>query len=111
MDQENNLKRKDESLIQRIIDPTTGKDITGEYINQRLKELESIAERIIQDALKEFKQDKDNKINIYKKAYWEIHNRLGMGSIGPATAAAGPLMEKKKQKLAKVLEIQPQDVL
>ncbi|MFX0031695.1 MAG: hypothetical protein ACFE8E_10155 [Candidatus Hodarchaeota archaeon] len=111
MDKENNLKRKDENLIQRIIDPTTGKDITGEYINQRLKELEKVAEKIIQDALKEFKQDKGNKVNIYQKAYWEIHNKLGMGSIGPATAAAGPLMEKKKQKLAKVLEIQPQDVL
>jgi hypothetical protein len=101
----------DESLTQRVIDPNTGRDITGEYINQRLKELEIIADKIIQSALKELKEDQSNKINIYQKAYWEIHDRLGMGSIGPATAAAGPLMERKKQKLAEVLAIQYEDRL
>jgi len=108
---EKDEKIKDESLTQRVIDPDTGRDITGEYIHQRLKELEILAEKIIQSALKEVKQDQTNKNNIYKKAYWEIHNKLGMGSIGPATAAAGPLMEEKKQKLAKVLEIPSQDLL
>ena len=101
----------DDSLTQRIIDPNTGIDITGEYVNQRLNELEIVAEKIIQSALKEFKYDKSNKKRIYQKAYWEIHNKLGMGSIGPATAAAGPLMESKKQKLAKVLEIESKDLL
>jgi len=101
----------DESLTQRVIDPTTGRDITGKYINQKLKELEIIAEKIIQSALKEFKQDRRNKKKVYQKAYWNIHNRLGMGSIGPATAAAGPLMEEKKHKLAIVLEIDSKDLL
>lgn len=101
----------DESLTQRVIDPDTGRDITGEYINQRLNELEIVAEKIIQSALKEVKQDQTKKNNIYQKAYWEIHNKLGMGSIGPATAAAGPLMEEKKKKLAEVLEIASQDFL
>jgi len=101
----------DESLTQRVIDPDTGRDITGEYINQRLKELETLAEKIIQSALKELKQDQSNKKEVYEKAYWEIHNKLGMGSIGPATAAASPLIEKKQQKLAKVLEINPEDLL
>jgi hypothetical protein len=101
----------DDSLTQRVIDPNTGRDITGEYINQRLKELEILAEKIIQSALKEFKQDQSKKLSIYQKAYWEIHNKLGMGSIGPATAAVGPLMEKKKQKLAIVLEIQSQNLI
>lgn len=101
----------DESLTQRVIDPNTGRDITGEHINQRLKELEIVAEKIIQSALKEFKQDQSSKKKIYQKAYWEIHNKLGMGSIGPATAAAGPLMEKKKHKLAIVLEIHSKDLL
>ena len=80
----------DESLTQRVIDPNTGRDITGEYITQRLKELEIVADKIILSALKEFKQDQSNKKKVYEKAYWEIHNKLGMGSIGPATAAAGP---------------------
>lgn len=110
------MKEKDktiigESLTQRVIDPNTERDITGEYINQRLNELEIVAEKIIQSALKEVKQDQTNRNKIYQKAYWEIHNKLGMGSIGPATAAAGPLMEEKKQKLAEVLEIPSQDRL
>ena len=101
----------DESLTQRVIDPDTGRDITGEYVTQRLKELEIMAEKIIKSALKEFRQDQSNKKIVYEKAYWEIHNKLGMGSIGPATAAAGPLMEEKMLKLAKVLEINPEELL
>jgi hypothetical protein len=102
---------KNVNLTQRVIDPTTGRDITGEYINQRLKELEINAEEIIESALKEFKQDISKKQEIYEKTYWKIHNELGMGSIGPATAAASPLMEKKKEKLAEVLEINSKNLL
>jgi hypothetical protein len=110
------MKEKDktivnDSLTQRVIDPNTGRDITGEYINQRLIELEIVADKIIQSALKEFKQDQSLRKKIYQKAYWKIHNELGMGSIGPATAVAGPLMERKKQKLAEVLEIRSQEIL
>ena len=105
MNKEKEYKVRDENLTQRIIDPSTGEDITGKYINQRLKELEIVANEIIKDAMKEFKENKENKVNIYQKAYWEIHEKLGMGSIGPATAAAGPLMEKKKRELAILLEI------
>lgn len=101
----------DESLVQRVIDPSTGRDITGEHIHQRLKELEIVADKIIISALKEFRQDKRNNKRIYQKAYWDIHDKLGMGSIGPATAAAGPLMEEKKQKLAELLEINFKDLL
>lgn len=108
---EKDRKVKDENLTQRVIDPNTGRDITGEYINQRLKELETIAENIIKAALKKFRQDKNAKTRIYEKAYWEIHNKIGMGSIGPATAAVGPLMEEKKKKLAEVLTIQDKDRL
>ena len=88
MDEKNEFKIKDENLTQKVIDPSTGKDITGEYVNQRLRELEKVADEIIQDALKKFQEHEANKVNIYQKAYWEIHNKLGMGSIGPATAAA-----------------------
>lgn len=105
MDKEKETAINDGNLTQRIIDPTTGRDITGEYINNRLKELEQIADEIIRHAIIEYKNDKSKKNNIYQKAYWEIHDKLGMGSIGPATAAAGPLMEKKLRKLAIVLEV------
>jgi F0F1-type ATP synthase gamma subunit len=105
MDEKNEFKIKDENLTQKIIDPSTGKDITGEYVNQRLRELEKVADEIIHDALKKFQEHEADKVDIYQNAYWEIHEKLGMGSIGPATAAAGPLMERKKEKLAKLLEI------
>lgn len=110
MDEENKFKIKDENLTQRIIDPSTGKDITGEYINQRLKKLEKIADVIIKEALKEFQHHKADKMSIYHKAYWEIHDKLGMGSIGPATAAAGPLMGKKKHELAILLDIEDENL-
>ena len=110
MDKEKKSKIEDERLTQRIIDPSTGKDITGEYINQRLRELEKIADDIIKDALKELKENKANKVKIYQKAYWEIHEKLGMGSIGPATAAASPLMERKKHELAILLEIENENL-
>ena len=111
MDKENEFKTKHEELTQRIIDPTTGRDITGEYINQRLKELEKIADKKIQQALKQAGNNKSTKNDIYQNAYWEIHEKLGMGSIGPATAAAGPLMEKKFRELALILDINTQDRL
>jgi hypothetical protein len=33
-----------------------------------------------------------------------------MGSIGPATAAAGPLMKRKKHELATLLEIDDENL-
>lgn len=104
-------KITDEHMVQRVIDLDTGKDITGEYINQRLEELDKIADMIIDKAFQDFRKDLNKKAEIYKEAYWQIHEKLGMGSIGPATAAAGPLMDRKKQKLAKVLEIRSKDLL
>ena len=101
----------DEHMVQRVIDPKTGKDITGEYINQRLEELDKIADVMIDKAFQDFRNNNSKKMEIYEETYWQIHEKLGMGSIGPATAAAGPLMEEKKQKLAKVLEIQSKDLL
>jgi len=101
----------DEHMVQRVIDLDTGKDITGEYINQRLKELDKTADLIINKAFQNFQMDHNKKAEIYETAYWQIHEKLGMGSIGPATAAAGPLMEEKKQKLAKILEIRSKDII
>ena len=104
-------KITDEHMVQRVIDLDTGKDITGEYINQRLKELDKIADLMIDKAIQDFRKDHNKKLEIYKKVYWQIHEKLGMGSIGPATAAAGPLMESKKQKLAQLLGINDNDMI
>ena len=102
-------KLPDEIPIQMAIDPTTGRDITGEVISRRLKELDKEADEIIESALKEVKKFPNKKIRIYEKYYWEIHQRLGVGSIGPATAAAGPLMYEKLDILAEKLEIKEED--
>ncbi len=95
----------EEEIVQKCIDPTTGRDITAEHINQRLKELEILANKIIENANEEFKNNPDKKRTVYKKYYWEIHQKLGVGSIGPATAAAGPLMYSKMDELGDNLEI------
>jgi hypothetical protein len=101
--------RLDEELVQRVIDLKTGRDITGEYITQRLRELETLADKIIHKAASDAETDPESKRKIYETTYWEIHERLGSGSIGPATAVAYGLMEEKKEKLADVLGVKTED--
>lgn len=105
MREEDEKKLRTEEMIQRVVDPFTGRDMTSEVISQRLKELEIIAEAIVQGALAKYIAHPDDKKAIYEDAYWEIHHKLGQGSIGPATAAAGPLMYSKMDELADKLEI------
>ena len=106
-----NPREPDDYLTQKVIDPNTGRDITGEYISNRLEELETEAEAMINDAITKLAANPIKKLDIYQKTYWLIHEKLGMGSIGPATAAAGPLMAQMKQKLAEELEIDDKDIL
>jgi hypothetical protein len=94
-----------EDMIQKVIDPETGRDITSKYISERLKKLEIIADNIIQLAQEEAEVTPEKVKEIYEWAYWELHNSLGMGSIGPATAAAGPLLSDKQIELADSLDI------
>lgn len=95
--------------VQRVIDLKTGRDITGVYITRRLKELEILADKIIQRAACNAEADPENRRTIYESTYWEIHERLGSGSIGPATSIASGLMEQKKEELADVLGIKIED--
>ena len=110
------MREKDKNVInenytQKVIDPESGRDVTAEYVNQRLKELENIADALINSASKEYLDDPSKKTAIYKKYHEKIHSKLGMGSIGPATAAAGPLMEEKQKILADVLKISGSELL
>jgi len=99
----------DEVPVQMVIDLETGRDITGEYISQRLVELEILADKIIQDAASDAEAHPENLRKIYETTYWEIHEKLGTGSIGPATAVASGLMTEKKEELAAVLGIKLDD--
>jgi len=94
-----------EEIIQKCIDLSTGRDITAEHISERLKELEKLASDIISKAIQDYHKNPENSKIIYEKYYWEIHQKLGVGSIGPATAAAGPLMYSKMDELANILKI------
>jgi hypothetical protein len=103
---EKDSKVRDDLMDQKVIDLETGRDITGEYIGRRLKELEELADNIILSAKNECKgKNLEETKLMYEKTYWEIHEKLGMGSIGPATAAAGPLMYEKLDQLAEELGI------
>jgi hypothetical protein len=99
----------EEPMVQKAIDPITGRDITGEVISTRLGELEVLADKIIEKAVKDCEINPHMKETIYKEGYWEIHERLGTGSIGPATAAAGPLMSQKKEELRRALDISKEE--
>jgi hypothetical protein len=94
-----------EEMVQRVIDLKTGRDITAEHVSQRLKELEVDADRIIQRARNEAEAAPERRREVYEAAHREIYERLGVGSIGPATAAAGPLMREKMWELAEVMGI------
>lgn len=96
---------REEEMIQKCIDLITGKDITAEHIHQKLLELEKVANDIISSAIEEYKKNPSQKQLIYEKNYWDIYKKLGVGSIGPATAAAGPLMYSKMDELANNLNI------
>ena len=106
---EKNSINIDEELVQRVVDLKIGEDITGEYITQRLKELEILADEIIQQAARTVEVDPESQGEIYESTYWEIHEKLGSGSIGPATAVASGLMAEKKEELAKLLGINRDD--
>ena len=107
-DEKPQIPREDE-MIQKCIDPITGKDITAEHIHQKLRELEKVANDIILNAIEESKGNPDKIKTVYEKFYWEMHQKLGVGSIGPATAAAGPLMYSKMDELANKLGISKEE--
>lgn len=95
-----------EELVQMVIDPETGRDITAEHISRRLEELDAVADGIIRRAREMAEAAPGRLREIYEAAHWEIYERLGVGSIGPATAAAGPLMMDKQWELAEALGIE-----
>ncbi|MHA1300559.1 MAG: hypothetical protein ACTSO9_14165 [Candidatus Helarchaeota archaeon] len=85
--------------VQMAIDPVTGKDITAEVVAKRLGELEILANIIIEFALWRWEENGDKKMEILKETELYLRLRIGQGSIGPATAAAGPLMYEKIKEL------------
>jgi len=103
-------KRREEDMVQRVIDLVTGEDITARYISKRLGELEALANTLIESAVEELTRDPANRNEIYERYESEMHERIGTGSIGPATAAAGPLLNAKKYELAQRLGVPEENI-
>ena len=97
--------------VQMVIDPETGEDITAKVIATRLRELEIFADGRIDEAGKKAAAAPESTMRIFKEYYWLLHERIGVGSIGPATAAAGPLLETKQRELAERLGIDYETIL
>ncbi len=75
------------------------KNHSSSYIEDRLKELELIADELIQFALWRWEKNPKEKDDVLKETEEYLNQRIGQGSIGPATAAAGPLLIEKVKKL------------
>ena len=103
-------KIREEDMVQRIIDLETGEDITARHISKRLVELEELANTLIEKAVEELTRDPAGRDEIYERYESEMHERIGTGSIGPATAAAGPLLGAKKYELAQRLGVPEENI-
>ncbi len=69
-------------------------------MSRRLRELAELADEMIAKAVEELAIDPTRRDEIHERYESEMHERIGVGSIGPATAAAGPLLGEKKRELA-----------
>ena len=103
-------RRHEEDMVQRVIDLETGEDITAKYVSKRLRELEELADGLIEKAIEELTLDPGRGDDIYERYESEMHERIGTGSIGPATAAAGPLLSAKKYELAQRLGVPEENI-
>jgi hypothetical protein len=101
---------REEDMVQRVIDLDTGEDITARYVSRRLRELEELADELIEKAVEELALDPTRRDEIHQRYESEMHERIGVGSIGPATAAAGPLLGEKKRELASRLGVPEENV-
>jgi len=61
------------------------KNHSSSYIEDRLKELELIADELIQFALWRWEKNPKEKDDILKETEEYLNQRIGQGSIGPAT--------------------------
>lgn len=103
-------RRHEEDMVQRVIDLKTGEDITARYISRRLRKLEELADELIKRAMEELNSDPASRDEIHERYESEMHERIGVGSIGPATAAAAPLLNEKKRELARRLGVLEENI-
>ncbi len=86
--------------LQRVVDPGTGRDNTGQYIHEGLQKLEEIGRKLLDTAQWLAERHPDWKEKIYEDFQDWLHIVIGQGSLGPGTAAAGPLLSQMQEELA-----------
>lgn len=92
--------------VERIMgDDSPDGAATAAHVRRRLAELDVEADAVIDLALRAHAETPAERDELYREAWWELHLRLGQGSIGPATAAAAPLLAEKQATLAARLGI------
>ena len=69
------------------------------YIEEKLDELALISDELIQFSYWLGKRNPQNYDILFKETEIYLTQRIGHGSIGPATAAAEPLLRKKLKEL------------
>ena len=97
------MKKKDHDKLpienQKFQTVNSTQNHTSSYINDKLKELELVADELIKFAMWRWERNPKEKDIILKETEDWLTQRIGHGSIGPATAAAGPLLREKIEEL------------
>ncbi len=75
---------------------------TGAYLGERLRGFEIEIDDVITKAVEEYREFPARGEQLYKRVLQEIDRILGPGCLGPATAAAAPLAERKKREAAQL---------
>lgn len=78
---------------------------TAAYINERLTEFEKEIDEVIASATTEYSRHPERRKQLYSRVLEEIDRILGPGCLGPATAAAAPLAERKRKEVAKQFDM------
>ncbi|MFX0186618.1 MAG: hypothetical protein ACFE8A_02660 [Candidatus Hodarchaeota archaeon] len=93
---ENDENREEVQKVQII---NSKQNHTSSYIKDKLKELEFVADELIKFAMWRWEKTPNKKDKILKETEEWLTQRIGHGSIGPATAAAEPLLREKLEEL------------
>ncbi|MFX1562864.1 MAG: hypothetical protein ACFFDP_06115 [Promethearchaeota archaeon] len=78
---------------------------TAAHINERLGKFEKEIDEVIASAATEYQEHPEQRDQVYRRVLEEIDRILGPGCLGPATAAAAPLAERKRKEVAELFDI------
>jgi hypothetical protein len=93
--------QEDRVPTQKVIDLATGRDITREYISKGLERLEVIGNELVETATWLVNRHQDQGDQIFDDFRDRLQQVIGTGSLGPATGAAGPLLDRLQAELAR----------